>query len=201
MSVLVAFYPVSYISLRWPTSKADTHLFSLKKPLSVLLSLMVTVKKFMVTSVTVTLSRLVKLGDQCVAGSWTAGCSPVRRLSVTWRLRGSAESFSLLGWGTGILLVHWVRWLPCALLRTSGLNAQVYEGLALPACLGTTQDLGVMVVSAWNRLVSWMRLRSDVSPWWSRRRDSLDRPNDTCSSGNLLLLGPGSAGLLSSSLS
>lgn len=40
------------------------HLFSLKKPWSVLLSFMVTVKKFEVTSVTTTFSRLVREGLQ-----------------------------------------------------------------------------------------------------------------------------------------
>jgi hypothetical protein len=47
------------------------HLLSLKKPLSVLLSLMVTVKKFVVTSVTTTFSTLSRQGLQD-----TADCSP-----------------------------------------------------------------------------------------------------------------------------
>lgn len=172
---------------------------------------MVTVKKFMVTSVTVTESRLEKLGVQDEAGrvdkSWmdsfcldfAVGSSRDRQQSFIWWLRCFAEC--LPGWGTDIPAKQVVLWPPWSPLCTSGRNAQVYVRPAPPKCLCSLLDLGVIVVFSWNLLVSWMRLGSDVSPRWCKRRAILDRLCDTGSSSNLLRLVSGSAELHASSSS
>lgn len=100
-----------------------SHLFSLKKPWSVLLSLMVTVNRFMVTSVTVTRSRLDRLGlheDAARAGKSHVDCDCGARQDIfTW-------CFIFSGWETHVL--RRLSGLLCplgSLVRMSGLKAQV----------------------------------------------------------------------------
>lgn len=76
VSVLVCYMRVKRPHL------ARTHLFCLKKPLSELLSLTVTVNKFTVTSVTVTVSRLEKWGVQ--DGSASAPAPVARPKAPGW---------------------------------------------------------------------------------------------------------------------
>lgn len=147
-----------------------------------LLSLTVTVKKFMVMSVTVTVSKWEKQGlqddpaDESLTDSVpVVSTTDAGRYSFTCC---SSWCFGSLRWETDVTkLVLWATW---SLRLTSDLNAQLYDNPAPPTGLCSLQALGVIVVSSRNLLVSWMRPWSDLSLWCCERRSTASSTMPLC---------------------